>query len=163
MTERQGRMEFSGFQCRPLQSTDLDMICSHRHEMFVEAGKNAQDLRVMTEHFRPWLKDRLEDSRYYGYALLDSDRPVASIGLMNLDWPPHPSHPDVNQRGYVLNLYVKPAYRRKGLASALMKLGADEFARRGITYAVLHATKSGKPVYEQFGWMGTSEMAKVIV
>lgn len=163
MIELQGCIADSGLQCRALQTADLDMICSHRHEMFAEAGRSAEDLRVMTEHFRPWLKDRLEDGRYYGYALLDSERPVAAIGLMSIDWPPHPSHPDVNQRGYVLNVYVEPAYRRRGLASALMKLGDEEFARRGITYSVLHATKLGKPLYEQTGWMGTSEMAKVIV
>jgi len=37
-----------------------------------------------------------------------------------------------------------------------------EFARRGISFAVLHATQVRKPVYEQIGWMGTSEMAKAI-
>ncbi|RRV46777.1 hypothetical protein EGJ09_10655 [Pseudomonas sp. p106] len=37
-----------------------------------------------------------------------------------------------------------------------------EFARRGIAFAVLHATETGKPVHEQTGWTGTSEMAESI-
>jgi ribosomal protein S18 acetylase RimI-like enzyme len=163
MNEIQGHVDFSGLDCRPVGPLDVEMICSHRHDMFLEAGGNPEQLRVMTEHFRPWLEERLVDGRYYGFKLLDGDQPVAAIGLMSIDWPPHPSHPTQDKRGYVLNVFVQPAYRRRGLASALMKAADVEFARRGITFAVLHATETGKPVYEKTGWAGTSEMAKSIV
>jgi len=43
-----------------------------------------------------------------------------------------------------------------------MQAAEHEFARRAITFAVLHATETGKPVYEQAGWAGTAEMAKSI-
>lgn len=162
MTELQGCVEFSGLECRPVGPSDVEMICSHRQEMFLEAGGNPEELRVMTQHFRPWLEERLGDGRYYGFKLLDGEQPVAAIGLMSIDWPPHPSHPTLDKRGYVLNVFVQPAYRRRGLASALMQAADAEFARRGITFAVLHATNTGKPVYEQIGWTGTSEMAKSI-
>ena len=71
-------------------------------------------------------------------------------------------NPSLGQRGYVLNVFVEPAYRRRGLASALMKLAEVEFARRGVSFAVLHATQAGKPVYEALGWAATTEMAKTI-
>ncbi|MGY4495433.1 GNAT family N-acetyltransferase [Pseudomonas sp. TE3610] len=160
MNEPHGRIELSGLKCRPVGPEDADMIAMHRQTMFLEAGGEPDALRVMTEHFRPWLQDRLDDGRYYGFVLCDADQAVASIGLMTIDWPPHPSHPTMDRRGYVLNVFVEPAYRRRGLASALMQIAEAEFAGRGITFAVLHATAVGKPVYEQIGWMGTSEMAK---
>ncbi|QKZ04429.1 GNAT family N-acetyltransferase [Pseudomonas eucalypticola] len=163
MNEPQGRIELSGLQCRPLGPDDAAMIGLHRQTMFLEAGGDPDTLGVMTEHFRPWLKARLDDGRYYGFALCDGDQPVAAIGLMSIDWPPHPSHPTMDQRGYVLNVFVEPAYRRRGLASALMHIAEAEFARRGISFAVLHATEAGRPVYEQTGWVATSEMAKAII
>jgi ribosomal protein S18 acetylase RimI-like enzyme len=162
MIEPQGRIELCGLTCRPLGPDDADMIGLHRQTMFLEAGGDPEKLRVMAEHFRPWLEERLDDGRYYGFALCDAGQAVAAIGLMTIEWPPHPSHPTMDQRGYVLNVFVEPAYRRRGLASALMQIAEAEFARRGLTFAVLHATKVGKPVYEQIGWMGTSEMAKPI-
>lgn len=162
MKELQGSIELCGLTCRPLGPDDAEMIGQHRQTMFLEAGGDPEKLQVMAEHFRPWLKQRLDDGRYYGFALCDADRIVAAIGLMSIDWPPHPSHPTMDQRGYVLNVFVEPTSRRRGLASALMQIAEAEFARRGITYAVLHATEAGKPVYEQTGWMGTSEMAKSI-
>lgn len=162
MIDPQGCIEFSGLKCRPLRPDDAEMIGAHRQTMFLEAGGDPEQLRVMADHFRPWLEERLNDGRYYGFALCDADQVVAAIGLMTIDWPPHPSHPTLDQRGYVLNVFVEPTHRRRGLASTLMQLGEAEFARRGITFAVLHATQVGKPVYEQMGWMGTSEMAKSI-
>lgn len=157
-----GKIDFSGLQVRRLELKDLQMICVHRETMFLEAGGLPSDLRVMTEHFRPWLHQRLADGRYYGFALLDDDQPVAAIGLMTIDWPPHPSHPNQDQRGYVLNVFVEPAYRRRGLASALMQLAEAEFVQRGVSFAVLHATQAGRPVYEGLGWTGTAEMAKTL-
>ncbi|MDH4566924.1 GNAT family N-acetyltransferase [Pseudomonas sp. BN414] len=155
-------IDFSGLEARRLQPEDVPMICRHREAMFLEAGGVPSGLRVMTEHFRPWLHERLADGRYYGFALMDEGQPVAAIGLMSIDWPPHPAHPDRDQRGYVLNVFVEPAYRRRGLASALMRLAEAEFEQRGLSFAVLHATEAGRPVYEELGWAATSEMAKAI-
>lgn len=162
MNEIPGEIDFSGLTARRLGPDDLQMICVHREAMFLEAGGDPAALRVMTEHFRPWLRPRLADGRYYGFALMDETQPVAAIGLMSIDWPPHPAHPNLDQRGYVLNVFVEPAYRRRGLASALMKLAEAEFAQRGVSFAVLHATEAGKPVYAALGWTATAEMAKTI-
>lgn len=162
MNEIPGGIDFSGLTVRRLIANDLELICGHRETMFLEAGGEPSILRLMTEHFRPWLCERLLDGRYYGFALMEGEQPVAAIGLMNIEWPPHPSHPTLDQRGYVLNVYVEPAYRRRGLACALMKLAEAEFVQRGLSFAVLHATKAGKPVYEGLGWAATAEMAKTI-
>lgn len=155
-------LDIPGLSPRRLTPQDLELICRHRQAMFLDAGKDLSTLQVMTEHFRPWLLERLEDGRYYGFVLMDAEQSVASIGLMNIDWPPHPSHPTQDQRGYVLNVYVEPAYRRRGLASALMKLAEAEFSQRGLGFAMLHATEAGKPLYQGLGWAATSEMAKVL-
>lgn len=155
-------IDFGGLQARQLVPDDLELICRHREAMFLEAGGDPAALRVMTEHFRPWLRVRLEDGRYYGFMVMDEGDPAAGIGLMSIDWPPHPAHPTQEQRGYVLNVYVEPAYRRRGLATALMKLAEAEFSRRGLGFAVLHATEVGRPVYQALGWAATREMTKTL-
>jgi len=162
MEEILSEIDFLSLKVRRLELNDLQMICVHRETMFLEAGGVPSELQVMTEHFRPWLYQRLLDGRYFGFALVDDARPVAAIGLMNIDWPPHPSHPKLDQRGYVLNVFVETTYRRRGLASTLMKLAEAEFAQRGVNFAVLHATQAGRPVYEELGWAATTEMAKTI-
>ena len=94
---------------RALDVGDLELVCRHREEMFRDAGSDDDVLLPMTEHFRIWVKPRLLDGSYFGYAMLDGGVPVAGIGLMLIDWPPHPSHPTQDKRGYVLNVFVEPA------------------------------------------------------
>jgi ribosomal protein S18 acetylase RimI-like enzyme len=147
---------------RALDIDDLELVCRHREEMFRDSGRSDDVLQPMTEHFRAWVRPRLLDGSYFGYAMLDGGVPVAGIGLMLIDWPPHPSHPTQDKRGYVLNVYVEPAYRKRGLARELMRLAEAEFARRGIGYAILHATAKGRPLYQDEGWAGTTEMAKAV-
>lgn len=149
---------------RPVTSDDLELICRHREEMF--RASNAPDrtediLTSMTAAFRIWAALRLKDGRYFGYMLEDDGVVVAGIGLMVIDWPPHPSHPTEDKRGYVLNVFVEPSHRRRGLANKLMSMAESDFRSLGIFFGVLHATRMGKPLYEQMGWGTTSEMTKV--
>jgi len=147
---------------RPLDVQDLELICRHREAMFREAGRDEATLRTMTTHFRAWLAPRLANGAYFGHVLSEHGVAVAGIGLMLIDWPPHPMHPETGLRGYVLNVYVERAARRRGLARMLMQLADEEFAKRGATYAILHATEQGRPLYERLGWAGTTEMAKTL-
>jgi ribosomal protein S18 acetylase RimI-like enzyme len=147
---------------RTLRADDLELICRHREAMFRDAGRSDDVLAPMTAHFREWLKPRLHDGTYFGFVMSHDGKPVAGIGLMLIDWPPHPEHPAQDKRGYVLNVFVEPEYRQRGLARELMKLADAEFVRRDVRYAILHATEKGKPLYQGLGWNGTTEMAKAL-
>lgn len=81
---------------------------------------------------------------------------------MLIDWPPHPAHPLQDKRGYVLNVYVDPGYRRRGVARRLMQLADDAFAERKVSYIILHATAQATPLYAELGWVATSEMARAL-
>ncbi|MGT2493534.1 GNAT family N-acetyltransferase [Cupriavidus basilensis] len=91
-------------EVRPLGVDDVELVCRHREEMFREAGRDNDILQTVTRQFRPWLEPRLRDGSYFGFVLEDQGQPVAGIGLMAIDWPPHPSHPTQDKRGYVLNV-----------------------------------------------------------
>lgn len=150
---------------RSITGGDLDLVCRHREEMFRASnapGRTEDILRSMTAAFRTWLEPRLSDGSYFGFIAEDRGVPLAGIGLMIIDWPPHPSHPLEDKRGYVLNVFVEPSHRKQGLGKMLMELGEAEIARRGVSFAVLHATRMGKTLYERLGWAGTSEMAKLL-
>lgn len=146
-----------------LLPSDLDLICRHRVAMFTDGGRRApSDLAVMDSAFRLWLEPRLADGRYFGFMVEDGQKPIAGIGLMELDWPPHPSHQDDGRRGYVLNMFVEPPYRKQGIAQILLGRTDQEFEKRGIKYAVLHTTSAGRSLYEQAGWQATTEMSKLL-
>ncbi|HEY9770445.1 MAG TPA: GNAT family N-acetyltransferase [Coleofasciculaceae cyanobacterium] len=60
--------------------------------------------------------------------------------------------------GYIWNVYVLPDYRRQGIASQLTKTAIDYLKTLNCTKAVLHASLSGKPVYENIGFTPSNEM-----
>lgn len=123
-------------------------------------GRADSDLDVMIETFRHWLAPRLNAGVYFGFVAAEDGRDVGGVGLLELDWPPHPAHPSDARRGYVCNLFVEPEHRGRGVARSLMTESENEFKRRGIRFAVLHASAAGRPLYESDGWAATSEMAK---
>jgi ribosomal protein S18 acetylase RimI-like enzyme len=123
-------------------------------------GRSDESLRAMTASFGVWIEPRLRNGSYFGYIVEEDGAAVAGIGLMIIDWPPHPLHPNEDKRGYVLNLFVEPSHRKRGLAKMLTGLGEAEIARRGVSFAILHATRMGRSLYEQIGWTQTAEMSK---
>jgi GNAT superfamily N-acetyltransferase len=146
---------------RAVARADLELICHHREEMFRDAGAAEQTLATMTAHFRSWLEPRLADGSYSGIVLIGDGQAVGGIGLMLIDWPPHPLHPEHSRRGYILNLFVEPAWRRRGLARRLMQMAEEELRRQDASLLILHATEKARPLYTELGWTsGTAEMVK---
>jgi ribosomal protein S18 acetylase RimI-like enzyme len=58
----------------------------------------------------------------------------------------------------VLNVYVDPVWRRRGVAKALMRTLLDALSERGIGRIVLHASDEGRGLYERLGFVATNEM-----
>jgi len=145
---------------RNITETDIDVICDHRRHMFLDAGTAKNRLDEMRQPFREWLTSHLRNKTYFGFIVELDAAIIASIGLMAIDWPPHPEHPEEGHRGYVLNLFVEPQYRGMGIAKELMGKADDEFLKRGISFSILHPTAKAKPIYESLGWKTSGEMTK---
>lgn len=114
-------------------------------------------MKQMLANFIPWVRARLQDDTYAGWLVESDGRLVAGAGLWVMPWPPH--HLDAEpHRAYLLNFYVAPEMRRRGLAMDLLALAVAEAKARGIKVVTLHASKFGKPVYEQNGFTMSNEM-----
>lgn len=138
---------------------DTELITRHRKAMFADADSAPEPvLEEMGRNFEPWVRRMLVDDKYVGWIIRDRNRAVASAGFLLLDWAPHYLDPTGEQRGYVLNVFVEPEYRRRGLAQALMSECMDEARRRGVRVVALHASKKGQPVYEKLGFTTSNEM-----
>lgn len=144
---------------RTTTPADVALIASHRRAMFAAMGSGTSEiLDEMTSSFASWLLPRLQDGRYLGWITEDDARPVASAGMIFLDWPPHPLHPSSSVRAYILNVLVDPDYRRRGLARVLVGCCLAEARRRNIAVITLHASTEGRPLYESLGFSATNEM-----
>jgi ribosomal protein S18 acetylase RimI-like enzyme len=140
-------------------TTDAEVIATHRHAMFAEMGKNSPAaLDQMRRNFVPWVERMIGAAKYVGWIVEAASRPVASAGFFELEWPPHPLDPVSEHRGYLLNFWVDPDYRGRGLARELVREALAESRRRGIRVTALHASDAGRRVYEPMGFRETNEM-----
>jgi ribosomal protein S18 acetylase RimI-like enzyme len=138
---------------------DSKLITRHRKAMFADMRDAPESiLEEMGRHFEPWVQRMIGEDKYAGWITSDSDRPIASAGLLILDWAPHFLDPACGQRGYILNVFVEPAYRGQGLAKMLTRECMEDARRRGIGVVALHASKKGQPVYEKLGFTASNEM-----
>ncbi len=71
---------------------------------------------------------------------------------------PQALKPEVRKDGYIWGVYVDPAYRRQGLARRLTQACMTHLRDVGCTRVILHASPTGRPVYEGLGFAATNEM-----
>jgi ribosomal protein S18 acetylase RimI-like enzyme len=144
---------------RAATTADAALISAHRRAMFAEIHTLDESLMTTLERrSASWTERMIREGKYYGWVATDGDRPVASAGLLILDWPPHPFDPEGELRGYLLNVYVEPEYRKRGLAHELVERCMAEARRHGIRVVTLHSSQAGRPIYERFGFHATNEM-----
>ncbi len=155
------------FRVRPAVPADAPILARHRVEMFRDMGRlagpaQADALRAAAE---PMLREWVAEGSYLGWLAEPVLRPGQVAGGAGLQLRPLLPRPaDDGQaivsgpEGYVLNVYVEPEWRRRGVARLLMQHVLACVRDRGIARCTLHASDEGRPLYETLGFHPTSEM-----
>ena len=114
---------------------------------------------------RAYFTQAIPDGRYVGWvAELDdqSNGIVAGAGLQLRELLPRPNGARGRlvrgPQGLVMNVYTERAWRRRGVADALMRELLQWCRGNGIESVVLHASLEGRPLYEKLGFTPTNEM-----
>ena len=62
-------------------------------------------------------------------------------------------HNPTGHCAYIMNMYVRPAYRRRGIATAMLDVLVADARRQGVGRIGLEATDMGRPLYERYGFI----------
>ena len=156
-------IEHSALSIRQALPGEAAVIVGHRRAMLAEIRPMpAAQLDAIDAAFAPWLATRMTRGEYLGWFGIDpAGQVVAGAGLWIMDWPPHMWHVEP-RRGNILNVYVQPAYRRRGLARALTERAVDWCRQNGVRMVILHASEAGRPLYSALGFTPTNEMSLIV-
>jgi GNAT superfamily N-acetyltransferase len=80
------------------------------------------------------------------YVALEGDLPLGSASLVVDDLPTHPEFTP-----WLASVYVTPAARGRGVASALVRRVVEHVAAMGVTRLHLY-TENARGLYEKLGW-----------
>jgi GNAT superfamily N-acetyltransferase len=127
--------------------------------MFHDMGYNDEvALDSMAARFRVWLLERMNAGEYHAWLVYAPDGSVAAgAGLWLMDWPPHMIGRGA-RRGNILNVYTGSNFRRQGLARRLMEAVLLWCRENSVDTIILHASPSGRGLYEAMGFIATNEM-----
>lgn len=139
-------------------NADLDALVHQRRRMFEDMGVGDDAGREqMSAIFREWAREHIHAGDYLAWVACVGDDIMGGAGLLLLEWPAAPDG-DASPRGYIYNVYVEAAYRRRGIARRLVEAVLAECAARKIKRVRLHASDEGRPLYEKLGFVATNEM-----
>lgn len=152
-------IDLSALVVREATPTDASVISQQRCLMFEDMGfSDHARLGDMRIEFEDWVSEKLAEGEYRGWLMTDPfGAVIAGAGLWIMEWLPTPV--DLSEeRGYVLNVYVRPEYRRKGIARILMQTILHWCRVHDIHTLSLHASPDGLDLYKQLGFQITNEM-----
>lgn len=137
---------------RSAYPSEVREVARLRVRMLEELGElceeNRRDLGGVTEAF---LNRRLGSGGHFTSVAEEAGRLVGIASLEVFERLPYPGNLS-GREGYVLNVYVEPDVRRRGLAGALVWDLVDVARREGVGRLWLHASSGGRGVYEAVGF-----------
>jgi GNAT superfamily N-acetyltransferase len=144
---------------------DVPVVARHRVAMLRDMGQVPTEAMAaqLLELSLPALAAALRDGSYVGWLAIDATGDiVAGAGVhIKPQLPrPAPDHATIASGPVplVLNVYTEPAWRRRGLARALMSTLMQWAKDQGCDRVVLHASPDGRALYESVGFVPTNEM-----
>ena len=133
---------------------DIDTLVAHRIAMFTDMGVRI-DAVALEATIRRWFVDSVRSGVYHAWLVESDAQPaqvVAGAGLTVIPWPPGPT--SLSSRvGFVYNVYVHPAHRRRGLARRLMDTLHAWCRAEGVMAVALNASQEARHLYDSMGYV----------
>ena len=140
------------WRVRPASEADALSIARHRYP-----DTQGESLGL----YATWVAPAISRGTYLGWLAEASGAVVAGAGLVLLDWGPTLDDPNP-VRGRIGNVYTDPAWRQRGLATALLQRCLAEAEARGVRVFNLSTSQRARALYERLGFeVSRTEMVRV--
>ena len=144
---------------RRAAATDLDVLVHQRRMMFEDMRHPpASQHRAADADYRRWAPRMMRRRLLRCWLVTDENGEVAGGGCVWLrDIQPGPGN-TTERIPYLLSMYTEPKFRRRGVATMVVKEAMTWARARGYPEMTLHASRMGRKVYSRLGWRRTWEM-----
>lgn len=135
-------------------ASDIDELVKTRIEVLRAANKLDEyvDMTEVQASSKEYYMNALKEGTHIAYLVYHNDQFVGAGGMSFFQVMPTYHNPSGN-KAYIMNMYTKPEYRRKGIAYRTLDLLVNEAKDKGITNISLEATYAGRPLYEKYGFV----------
>lgn len=133
---------------------DLEILVKTRIEVLRAANKldDSVDMSEVEAESRTYYKKALADGSHTAILVFDGDKFAGAGGVSYYSVMPTYHNPS-GRKAYIMNMYTKPEYRRRGIAVKTLDLLVSDAKNKGIAAISLEATDMGRPLYEKYGFV----------
>ncbi len=132
---------------------DLDLLVTTRIEVLRAVNQLSEDtdMKEVEEQTRLYYQKALQDGTHTAVLVFDGDRFAGAGGISYYRVMPTYHNPG-GEKAYIMNMYTRPEYRRRGIAYRTLGILVEDAEARGISCISLEATAMGRPLYEKYGF-----------
>ena len=146
------------YSIRKANPNDLAAIVDYRIIMFRTFIRETYDWQAVKDFEIQYFQEKMQDKQFVAWVAETADGEIIATAAVSFyETAPKPWNLE-SKYAFVSSMYTEPEYRRQGIGGRLLKEALDYSRSQGITHATLHASKSGKSLYESFGFEDTNEM-----
>lgn len=153
-------MAITEFEYRKASINDLDLLVKTRLEVLRAANglDSTVDLSKVEGESYLYYRNALENGCHTAYLVFDGNLFIGAGGISYYTVMPTFHNPS-GKKAYIMNMYTKSDYRRKGIATKMLDLLIQDANEHGVTVISLEATDMGRKLYEKYGFVAMkSEM-----
>ena len=138
---------------RKAGTEDIDLLVETRIEVLRAANRLSDDtdMKQVEEQSRLYYQEALKNGTHTAVLVFDGDRFAGAGGVSYYRVMPTYHNPE-GRKAYIMNMYTRPEYRRRGVAYRTLELRVEDARNRGISDISLEATAMGRPLYEKYGF-----------
>ncbi|MHA2499381.1 MAG: GNAT family N-acetyltransferase [Candidatus Hodarchaeales archaeon] len=146
---------------RKATTGDITTLVRLRRMMFEAMGfEDPTQLEASDKAAKNYFSKAIPAGQFHGWLAVTSKGSAVGAGGVVIDQ--HPPGPEnlSGRIGYIMNLVTIPPYRRRGIARRIMQMMLEWLEEQGIQIQSLHATVSGRSLYEELGFIESNEMRR---
>ena len=134
---------------RKLTGNELDTFIKMRINQIREEG--AKEDVDLYPALNDYYKRHMADGTFVAWLALDVDKIIGTSGMSFVEKPPYFGCPS-GKIGLLSSMFTDKDYRRKGIASELLKRVVDEARNYGCGTVQITASDMGVKLYTAFGF-----------
>ena len=152
--------QIRNLEYRKATAVDVEQLIKTRIEVLLAANglPDDTDMDEVEKQSRIYYERAIPDGTHTAVLVFDGEQFVGTGGISYYQVMPTYHNP-TGRKGYIMNMYTRPEYRRMGIAWHMLDLLVQDAGEKGVSIISLEATAAGRPLYEKYGFSAmVSEM-----
>ena len=135
---------------------DVDELLALRLDFLEEVGslKAGADVAGLGAAMRDYFVRKVPSGEFLAWVAEGEGKIVATSGVTIFERPPNGANP-AGLEAYLSNMYTAPAWRGRGVGTALVATTVAHLKATRVRRVWLHATEQGRPVYARAGFVAS--------